>query len=122
MVVRARIVLLASAGYNHSDVAGALGISLDMARLWRNRYLSLQAIAELSVPERLEDGPRAGRNARISPEQVCALIALACEPPADSGRALSQWSGSELADEAIKRGLVDTMSARHASRLLTRGL
>lgn len=121
LVLRARIVRLAAAGYNHSEISRQLGITVDTARLWRARYLSLQPVAELSVSERLEDAPRAGRKARIGAEQVCKLLALACEKPVDSGRAISQWSGSELADEALKRGIVTELSARHASRLLKRG-
>lgn len=121
LVLRARIVLAAAAGDNHSEIARHLGISLDMARLWRGRYRSLQAFGEMSAVERLRDAPRPGRQARISAEQVCQITALACEAPAASGRPISQWSGSELACEVIKRGIVSHISARHASRLLKRG-
>ncbi len=31
------------------------------------------------------------------------------------------WSGRALADEAVKRGIVDRLSPRHAGRLLNRG-
>lgn len=122
LVLRARIVLAAAAGHNHSEVSRQLGVSLDTARLWRQRYRSLQSLGELSVMERLRDAPRPGRQARIGPEQVCQIMALACEAPPESGRPISQWSGSELAEEIIKRGIVSSISARHASRLLKRGL
>ncbi len=123
LVLRARIVLAAAAGYNHSEIARQLEVSLDMARLWRQRYLSLQAISltDLSITERLEDAPRPGRKASISPEQICAIMALACEAPKESDRPISQWSGSELAAEIVKRGIVEKISARHASRLLKKG-
>ncbi len=95
-----------------------------MARLWRQRYLSLQPIslADLSMKERLEDAPRPGRKASISPEQVCEIMALACEAPKESARPISQWSGGELAAEIVRRGIVKKISARHASRLLKKGL
>ena len=121
LVLRARIVLAAAAGCNHSEIARELGVSLDTARLWRQRYRGLQSLGELSVAERLQDAPRAGRQARILPEQVCQIMALACEAPHESGRPVSQWSGSELAAEIVKRGIVSDISARHASRLLKRG-
>lgn len=121
LVLRARIVLAAAAGDNHSEIARELKVSLDTARLWRQRYRSLQK-SELSVSEQLQDAPRPGREARISPEQVCQIMALVCETPQATGRPVSQWSGSELADEIVKRGIVSHISARHASRLIKRGL
>lgn len=124
MVTRARIILLAADGKNHTQIACQLGISVDMARLWRNRWYSFAGIPldELSVSERLEDGPRAGKPTIISAEQVCQIVALACEAPEKSGRPISQWTGREIADEIIGRGIVETISPRHAQRLLKRGI
>ena len=39
-------------------------------------------------------------------------MAVACEPPGDSGRPLSQWTPRELAEEAVQRGIVPSISAR----------
>jgi len=39
-------------------------------------------------------------------------MAVACEPPGDSGRPISHWTPRELADEASKRGIVERISAR----------
>jgi len=36
---RARIVLNAAAGLNHAQIAHTLGISVDMATLWRRRWV-----------------------------------------------------------------------------------
>jgi hypothetical protein len=92
-------------------------------RLWRGRWLALQAVAldDLSLEARLTDAPRPGAPARLTPEQVCRLVALACAAPEESGRPISQWTGRELAAEAIKRGIVDRLSPRHAARLLKGG-
>jgi transposase len=119
-VQRAKIILLASAGHNHRQISRELGISIDMARLWRNRWASFAPIPlkELSVLERLEDGPRAGKQSKISAEQMCKIVALACEIPEQSERPISQWTGREIADEIIKREIVATISPRHAQRLL----
>ena len=124
MVVRARIVLLAAERKNHHQIAQELGVSVDMARLWRKRWDSLAAIplSELSVRDRLEDAPRPGKPATISPKQVCQIVALACEAPEASGRPVSQWTGKEIADELMRRGIVATISPRHAQRLLKRGI
>jgi hypothetical protein len=53
---------------------------------------------------------------------VCRIVALACEAPSASGRPISQWSGREIAAEIVRRGIVVTISGRHAARLLKRGI
>jgi len=88
------------------------------------RWLGLQAAspAELSITERLSDAPKPGAPARITAEQVCQVMALACEAPEQSGRPVSQWSAREIADEIMARGIIDRISPRHAARLLKRGI
>ena len=123
LALRARIVLSAADGLNNGQIVRELGVSRDMASLWRGRWLGLQAVSfdDLSVEERLTDVPRSGAPARISAEEVCQIVALACEVPAESGRPISQWSSREIADEIHKRGIVEQISPRHAARLLKRG-
>jgi putative transposase len=120
---RARIVLLAANGLDNSAVARAVGVDVDTVRKWRRRWRSIADVplAELSVAARLADAPRSGTPARITPEQVCRIMALACEAPRASGRPISQWSTTELAAEIMRRGIVETISPRHAARLLKRG-
>ncbi len=95
-----------------------------MVRRWRARWLACQATSldDLSVAERLADAPRPGTPVRITDEQVAKIVALACELPSTSQRPISQWTGREIADEIKKRGIVDQISARHAARLLKRGI
>ncbi len=123
IALRARIVLAAAEGKSNCQIVRELSVSRQMVRLWRERWLQLQLIplSELSVEERLEDLPRPGAPARISATQRCQIEALACEKPEDSARPISQWTGREIADEVIKRGIVEQISARHAGRLLKRG-
>jgi len=121
---RARVVLLAADGLNNSEIARQLTLEPDTVRLWRRRWLSFSgaALADLSVAARLADAPRSGTPARITPEQVARIVALACEAPSASGRPISQWSTTELAAEIVRRGIVETISPRHAARLLKRGI
>ena len=123
VVLRARIILAAADGANNAQIARSLRVDVETARLWRGRWLGLRAVplAELSVAERLEDAPRPGGPCRITADQVCQITALACEAPAASARPISQWTGRELADEVTQRGIVETISPRHAARLLKRG-
>jgi len=121
---RARIILKAAEGKNHAEVAQELKISIDMATLWRGRWLALAGIGldELSVEERLEDLPRPGAPSRLSADQRCQIEQMACEAPEKAGRPISQWTGREIADEMVKRGVVESISARHAARLLKKGV
>jgi len=120
MAVRGRIILAAAEGLNNREIAGRLGLTVNTVRHWRRRWLGLQAIplAELSVEERLVDVPRPGAPVRITADQVCRIIALACEAPAGSERPISQWTAREVAEEVVKRGIVERISSRHAARLL----
>ena len=123
VALRARLILAAAEGANNSQIAREKGVDIETVRLWRDRWLGLQAITldDLSVEERLTDAPRAGKPVRISDEQVCQIIALACEAPERSGRPISQWTGREIAEEIKRRGIVAEISERHAARLLKRG-
>lgn len=120
--LRGRIVLDAAAGLNNAQIARKEGVSVIMARRWRERWLALAPVPrdELSVEERLADLPRPGAPARITADQVCRIVALACEDPDDTGRPISHWTSREIADEVKKRGIVDQISPRHAARLLKR--
>jgi len=121
--LRAQIVLAAGQGKSNAQIARELEVTEDTARLWRGRWQLLRPIplAELSAQERLEDLPRPGAPARITADQRCQIEALACEKPEKSGRPISHWTNREVADELLKRGIVDQISPRHAGRLLRRG-
>ena len=123
MALRGRIVLAAAEGKSNAQIARELKVTVDTARLWRQRWLVLQPIplSELSIEDRLEDLPRPGTPPRITTDQVCQIMAIACEKPEASGRPISQWTGREIADEIVKRSIVDQISPRHAARLLKRG-
>ena len=122
MALRGRIVLAAAQGKNNAQIAREFGIMVETARLWRDRWLALQPISldDLTIAERLEDLPRPGTPARITAEQRCQIEAMACEDTGDSKRPISQWTSLEIADEVMKRGIVDCISPRHAARLLKR--
>jgi putative transposase len=124
LALRAQIVLAAADGANNCQIARQLDLSLDMVRRWRERWLACQAasLEDLPVADRLSDAPRPGTPVRITDEQVARIVALACEPPAEAQRPISQWTGREIADEIKQRGIVDQISPRHAARLLKRGI
>jgi putative transposase len=123
VVRRARVVLLAALGYTNLEIARQVPMDEEAVGLWRRRWAALQSVSldELSVAARLAEAPRPGAVPRLSAEQVCQIVALACEQPSDSGRPISQWSHRELADEIVRRGITERISPRHAARLVTSG-
>lgn len=124
LALRARIVLSAATGANTSQIARQLGVHVDTARLWRQRWRALQpaSLDDLPIADRLTDAPRPGTPRRITDEQVCQVEAVACAAPERAGRPISQSTAREVADELKQRGIVDQISDRHAARLLKRGI
>lgn len=117
IALRAKIIVLAAQNKSHGEITKALGISTDMSRLWRNRWLELKD-KQLPVIERLMDAPRPGAPAIFTLKQITQLYAIACAPPEQYGRPISQWTSRELAAELIKQGIVESISQRHVGRLL----
>ena len=122
IAVRGRIVLAAADGKGKSEIAREVGLGVDRVREWRMRWIGLQAVslADLPVEERLADLPRPGRPSDISAHQICQVVAMACEQPQE--RPISHWTGREIADEVMRRGIVSRISPRHAARVLKKGI
>jgi putative transposase len=131
LVRRAQVVLLAAEGLPNAEISRQLGLARAGVSIWRCRWLAAgerlsaaeaadQADKQLllTVEQLLADAARPGAPPTFSPEQVVQIVALSCEPPADSGRPISHWSARELAAEAQKRGIVKRISARSVGRFL----
>ncbi len=119
LALRARMIVLASDGVKVGETADHLGAWRKTVSQWRKRWLSSSG-TPATPAERLSDAPRSGAPPRITAQEICAIVALACERPADSNVPLSHWSASDLAREAMRRGLVDRISARSVGRFLKR--
>jgi hypothetical protein len=116
---RAHIILLAAAGQGMAESAAALGVWRKTVRHWRRRWTAADAAA--AIAERLIDAPRCGALATFTPEQVCQIMALACEDPEKLAVPISQWSQSELARQAVSRGIVSSISHGSVGGFSTRG-
>ncbi len=113
---RARIILLACAGLGVEQTARQLGIWRKTAGLWRRRWREADAAA--GVAARLSDAPRCGAPAKFTPEVICQIMALACTDPEALDVPISHWSQSELARQAVARGIVDSVSHGSVGRFL----
>jgi putative transposase len=116
LALRARMILQAADGVGVRASARDLGVWPKTVRYWRKRWR--QAAEGQSGAERLADAPRSGAPAIFTPEQICAIVSMTCEKPSDSERPISQWSQREIADEAVRRGIVGDISQRSVGRFL----
>jgi len=131
LVQRASIILLAFAGVNNQDIASQVGLQRHQIGIWRRRWqrafnnlvrieCTEDSPAKLrqAIEELLADEPRPGAPGKFTAEQLALLFALACEPPEKSGLPITHWTGAELAAEASKRGIVESISVSQVNRLL----
>jgi len=123
LVFRARIVLAAMQGHSNTEIARQLSVNLSSVSKWRGRWADNQRLplTEMPLEKRLTDAPRPGKPAQIGPEALCKIMAIACQPPQQCGRPITQWTARELADEAIAQAIVPTISPRHVGRFLKAG-
>ncbi|NUQ26451.1 MAG: helix-turn-helix domain-containing protein [Saprospiraceae bacterium] len=135
-VARSRIILEISKGYPNTKVSEKLGVQYDQVKRWRKRWLSFQAAFTAletgpddghlrhwmtkKIKECLADAPRSGRSYTFTAEQYCQIIAISLEDPAQSGRPISEWTPKEITNEAIKRGIVTSISSNQV-RLFLKG-
>jgi putative transposase len=132
-VRRASIILGLADNPCVEAVARHLGLTRVTVRAWRDRWREatpvLQGAEQDQTPLQfrrllehlLDDAPRPGKPATFSPEQIVQIIAVACEPPEQSGRPIDHWTNRELADEVKKRRIVPAISPRSVGRFLKRG-
>ena len=119
VALRARVVCAAADGTSTRQIAQRLGLTRHTVQLWRDRWAAaaealLAAEAEGAPDDEralvamtqglLADAPRPGAPPTFTPAQLGQVMAIACEPPGESGRPISQWTPRELADEAVTRG------------------
>ncbi len=128
LALRVQIVLAAAGGQRNAPLARQLGCTPNTARKWRARWVAAEAHLAVAAADRpaleraiaaaLADAPRPGAPATFTAEQIVHLINLACRPPDQLGRPVTAWTPRELADEAIKQGIVPRISPRTVERLL----
>jgi transposase len=134
LVRRSQIMLTMAAGANNEQAGRQLKLHPQCIRKWRTRWLEaaprLEALEAEGSPDQvlmaaitaaLTDAPRSGTPSTFTPEQLCQILALACERPDESDRPVTHWTPPELAAEAVKRGIVPSISPRTVGRLLKRG-
>ena len=130
LVKRGHIILEAAKGTSTTKIAQQWQVDYETVRRWRDRWHAaesrLQVIEAADKPKLLKqaievllsDEQRPGAPATFTFEQFMQIMALACEKPEAADRPVSSWTPRELADEAVKRGIVTKISARTVERFL----
>jgi hypothetical protein len=131
LALRAKIVLEAAAGGRNEPLARRLDCTPKTARKWRARWADAAArllgvdddpaALAVAIADVLADAPRPGAPGTFTAEQIVQIINLACRPPAQLGRPVAAWTPRELADEAVRQGLVGAISPRTVGRFLKGG-
>jgi hypothetical protein len=128
---RMRIVLKSSDKQLNRETAELLGVDPQRVSRWRRRWFGAQSrlqeaesngatdkeLETLAVSA-LSDFYRSGVRPKFTAEQMTQIVALACEEPAESGLPVSHWTPKEVAAEAIRREIVESISVRHVDRFL----
>jgi len=119
ILTRVQIVLAAAERLPNLQIQKRYGIEEHRVATWRNRFYEAHELwkkldSSLRPPMNkklllswLADKSGRGRKATITPEQKKLIIAVACEPPSLSGYPHTHWSNRLLAEEIIKRGIID---------------
>jgi transposase len=130
LVQRAQLILLAFGGMDNRAISLEIGLQRKRVGLWRRRWRqSFDALVAIECRESqaafhralvdvLSDAPRSGSLGKFTAEQVTQILAVACEPASQSGRPIDAWTGREVADEVIHRGIVPSISTSQVNRYL----
>ena len=133
LVERCQIILALSDNFRKKQVARELGKDKKTVQKWCRRWQ--EAMPRLSeaesegmphkeyiklIAEGLNDAPRRGAPPTFTPEQVVQIVALACEVLDSSDGPTSQWTYEHIAQEAMNRNIVDTISRGSVWRFLKR--
>ncbi len=131
LALRVRIVLAAATGQRNVPLARHLACSPKTVIKWRARWAAAEAqLAAVDgtpadllrlIARVLADAPRPGAPDTFTAEQIVQIINLACTPPTAAGRPVDAWTPRELADEAVKRQIVASISPTSVGRFLKAG-
>jgi putative transposase len=133
LIERAQIIRLAFEKKLNQEISNIVPLNPQQVGLWRKRWKAqFERLVTIecnegpgplkkAIEDVLADAPRAGRTPRITTDQQAQIVAIACESPEESERPISNWTHREIADEAMKRKIVKTVSPRTVGSFLKPG-
>lgn len=132
LVKRSKIILSLGSGKKKKQVAREEKVDKKTVKKWCNRWnegveqlIECENNPEITpkeysqkIVEILSDSPRSGAPGNFTPEQIVGIVAIACEVIDDSQKPVSRWTLKEIAEEAVKRKIVDSISIGSVWRFL----
>lgn len=134
LVLRSKIILLASEGRSNPQISAETRIAYTTVSTWKTRfYNSAELIARAEQCPEPDDSSSELENVIVSilsdkqqPEvetvftqkQLQLINELACKKPKDFGWRLCRWNPPALAVEAARQGIVDSISPASIQGLL----
>lgn len=129
--LRARLLLEMAEGGSNPEIAARFDVHPSSVRTLRQRWqiaaadfeplLADEKALATRVLEILHGKTSPGRPQTFTPEEVAAVVALACKTPESVGVPVTHWTHALLAEEAVRQGLVKTLSASTVGRFLKSG-
>ena len=131
LALRVQILLGGADGRRNEPLARTVGGTPTTVRKWRGRWRAAAArlaavdddpaaLAQ-TIAAVLAEAPRSGTPSTFTAEQIVQIVNVACRPPEQSGRPVAAWTPRELADAAVKQGIVAAISPRTVGRFLIGG-
>jgi len=132
LVQRAKIILALASGKSKCSVMKELDVTKKTVTKWCKRWNeACDNLVEYEkdpgitrkeysqkITEVLSDKFRAGTPPTFTPEQVVGIVAIACEVIDDSEEPASRWTFKQIADEAVNRKIVASVSVSSVWRFL----
>lgn len=130
VIQRARCILLAFRKKKFWEISQIVNLSAKAVSRWFRRFadsiealqytekLGVKAALRRAILDCLRDAPRSGAPKKFTPAEVASVISIACEDPEKSQRPVTSWTCQEIAEEAILRGVVDSISDSQVQRFL----
>jgi transposase len=130
LALRASIILASAENLDNQQIAQKLEVSRKCVGKWRRRWydsrealvtietLESSAALRRAVQDVLQDDYRSGRPPTFSDEQVSKIISIASQSPHEFNRPVNDWTGRELADEAIRQNIVQSISSARVNAFL----
>ena len=133
-VERTKLILAMLVGKSNKQVSDELGYSWEKAKRWRYKWMALQPTLdtvetttkaknaryelEKAIRDGLSDAPRSGSPGKFTAHDYCHILGVSLEDPSLSDRPISHWGLTELTDEVIKRGIVNSISRSQVGSFL----
>ncbi len=108
---RARVILLSSQGYRVTEIGPLVESHPANLRKWIHRFNERGC-------EGLQTVRSGGPRLRFSPQQRQEILRLAQTKPRDLGLDFSHWTLHRLAQQAVKRGIVERISHECVRQIL----